>query len=255
MNKITCENFINFSKTAPLILRKARLAEKIKNRKKILIKPNLTINLMPPTTTPAALTEEVIKFCRANSQAEIVIAEGSGGCDTQIAFQELDYQKLAKKYNIELVDLNRSRRVLKINPRALALKKVKLPEILFADYFIINLPVLKEHGAATVTCAMKNWFGAYLNKFMRSHSWWRWWSKSELHFRYGIYKSIIDLNNYIKTDFSLVDASIGQTGDEINGAVCNPPIKKLIAGYDIKELDRFCCQFLNRDWREIKYLK
>lgn len=251
MEKIICENFLAFSKTVPLILKKARLAERIKNVDKILIKPNLTINLPPPNTTPAALVEEVIKFCRANSKAKIVVAEGSGGCDTQVAFRELGYEKLRDIYNVRLVDLNRSRRVVKTNPKALKLKKVKLPEILFEDYFIINLPVLKEHSAAIVTCAMKNWFGAFLNKIIRFRS---YWSKSELHL-YGIHQSIVDLNNYIKTDFSLVDASVGQTGNEVNGEPVEPPIKKLIAGYDIKEVDRFCCQFLNHDWREIKYLE
>lgn len=250
MPRIISENFVSFSRTVFSILKKAGLDKEIKN-KKILIKPNLTMNVLPPTTTPVELVEEVIKFCRKYTKEEIVVAEGSGGCDTLIAFKELGYEKLKDIYNVRLVDLNRNRRKLVKNPAALKLKKIKLPEILFNDYFIINIPVLKEHSAAEITCAMKNWFGAYLNKYIRMRS---WWSKSELHFRYGIHESVVDLNNYIRTDFSLVDASVGQAGNEVGGAPCAPPIKKLIAGYNIKELDRFCCQFLKHDWRKIKYL-
>lgn len=251
MERIICQDFISFSQTVPLILTKAKLADKIKSVKKILLKPNLTINLLPPNTTPIELVEAVIQFCQQHSRAKIVIAEGSGGCDTRICYRELGYEELAEKYDIELIDLNRSRRELKVNPQALKLKKIKLPAILLEDYLILNLPVLKEHSAAKITCAMKNWFGAYLNKFVLTRS---WWSKSELHF-HGVHQSIIDLNNYIQTDFTLVDASVGQLKKEVGGERCQPPIKKLIAGYDVKAVDRFCCQFFNRDWRKIEYLK
>lgn len=91
----------------------------------------MTINRSPPCTTPAELVEEVIKFCQDNSKAEIIIAEGSGGCDTQKAFADLGYRQLSQKYQIKLIDLNREERILLKNPKALVLKKVKLPKIIF----------------------------------------------------------------------------------------------------------------------------
>jgi uncharacterized protein (DUF362 family) len=126
-----------------------------------------------------------------------------------------------------------------------------LPKIIFESFFI-NLPVLKEHDEAIITCAAKNLFGFYLNqKIIPSII--GWWNKSELHL-FGVHKSIIDLNNYIKSDFVLVDASVGQKGNEITGPACQPPIKKLIAGFDALEVDRFCVPLLRHDPKEIPYL-
>ena len=253
MEKVSFVDFISFLKSVPEILEKECLSKLIKNQKKIILKPNLTTNLPPPCTTPVELVEEVIKFLRKFSKAEIIIAEGSGGCDTQKAFKELGYEELEKNYKVKLVDLNRSKRIERKNPEARALKKVELPETLF-DSFFINLPVLKQHDEGILTCATKNLFGIYLNQGLIGHFLPRWWNKSELHYKYGVQESVYDLNLYRPSDFVLVDASIGQLGNEIHGSPCRPPIKKLFAGFDNLEVDRFCAPYLNLDPKSIPYL-
>jgi len=257
MSQVIVKKFESFDKTIPEILRKAGLAAAIQDQKQILIKPNLTINLPPPCTTSPELVEEVIKFCRKNCRAKIIIAEGSGGCDTEKAFADLGFRDLAKKYKIELLDLNRTERIKKQNPETLKLKNILLPKIAFESY-IINLAVLKNHSAVKMTAAMKNVFGFYLNKIFirlpatRSFSG-GWWNKSELHM-YGVPESIIDLCRYIRPDFNLVDASVGQRKSEVHGQPCDPPINKIIAGFDAREVDRICAPLLNLEPKEIKYL-
>lgn len=246
-------NFVSFEKSVPEILQKANLAKLIKNQKRILLKPNLTTVIPPPCTTPAELIEEIVKFCRKHSPAEIIVAEGSGGCDTLKAFRELGYEKLAEKYQVKLVDLNREERINKENSQARALKKVKLPKIIF-DCFFINVPVLKQHDEGILTCAAKNLFGIYLNSGLIKHFMPNWWNKSELHFKYGVQEAVYDLNLYYPADFVLVDASIGQKGNEIHGSSCRPPLKKLFAGFDNLEIDRFCAPFLDLDPNSIPYL-
>ena len=250
MPLILIKNFQSFTETAPLILKESGLADKIKTQKRILLKPNLTTNRKPPCTTPVELVEEVVKFIKKNSRAKIVIAEGAGGCDTSRAFKDLGYENLQDKYDLKLVDLNKAERQVLENPKALVLKKIKLPKIVLESFFI-NLPVLKEHNNAVMTCAMKNLFGIYLNKSVLSRI--GWWNKSELH-SFGVHESIHDLNLYVKSDFVLVDASIGQKGSEITGSICQPPIAKLIAGFDAKEVDKACTPFLGRKIQEVRYL-
>ena len=162
MANVLITDFQNFQTSIPLILEEADLKNKIKGWEKIILKPNLTTSRKPPCTTPIELVEEVVKFIQP-TDAEIIIAEGSGGCDTQKAFKDLGYQDLAEKYHLKLIDLNKAERIEKENPQALVLKKIKLPKIIF-EGFLINLPVLKEHNEAVVTCAMKNLFGLYLNQ-------------------------------------------------------------------------------------------
>jgi len=246
-------DFVSFSSSVPEILEKSGFSKLIKNQSKIILKPNLTTNLPPPCTTPSELVEEVIKFCLENSSAQIIVAEGSGGCDTKKAFADLGYNTIEKKYKVTLVDLNREHREIKENPHARALKRVKIPKILEGAFFV-NLPVLKQHDEGILTCAMKNLFGIYLNEKVVSRFLPGWWNKSELHYKYGVQNSVYDLNLYQPANFVLVDASIGQKGNEIHGYPCQPPLKKLIAGFDNKEVDWFCAPLLDLDPRKIPYL-
>lgn len=247
---IFVKDFASFKETVPAVLKEAGLAEKIKNEKIIVLKPNLTTNRPPPCTTPAKLIEEVIKFCRAQTKGEMIVAEGSGGCNTQQAFADLGYYLLRKKYSVKLIDLNRSERILLKNHRALVLKEVNLPKIVLESFFI-NLPVLKEHNEAILTCAAKNLFGLYLNE--KEESLVGWWNKSELH-SFGVHQAICDLNLYRPSDFVLVDASVGQKGSEIYGSPAQPPIRKLVAGFDALEVDRFCAPLLGLDPKTIPFL-
>lgn len=250
MQKVLIKDFQSFKITVPLILKESDLKDKIKSQKRILLKPNLTTNRPPTCTTPVELVEEVVKFIKKNSRAEIIVAEGAGGCDTEEAFRDLGYQALAEKLNIELVDLNKAERHELENPKALVLKKVKLPKIVFTSFFI-NLPVLKEHKAAVITAAMKNLFGLYLNQEEESAV--GWWNKSELH-SFGVDESVHDLNLYVKSNFVLVDASVGQKGSEVGGPPCQPPIRKIITGFDAKEVDKVCAPLLGHKIEEIRYL-
>lgn len=259
MTPVIIKNFTSYQQDIPQILTEANLGNKIKNITQILIKPNLTIDHLPPCTTPVKLVEEVVKYCQHNSPARIIIAEGSGGCETDLAFRRLGYYQLVQQYNIELLDLNTAKRIEKTNPHALKLKHVKLPQIAFESY-IINLPVLKLHGAAKMTAAMKNLFGFYLNneyidkaigiasRMLKKG----WWNKSELHLK-GINQSVIDLYRYLQPDFNLVDGSIGQDISEVYGQPFNPPIGKLIAGYDARSVDIECAKLLHLE-NQIRYL-
>lgn len=253
MNRVYTVDFVSSPKSVPEILKKSGLEKLIKNQKKIILKPNLTTNLPPPCTTPVELVEEVIKFCQKNSSAEIMVAEGSGGCDTYNSFKNLNYEPLKAKYRVALIDLNREPRIELKNPKVRVLKNVKLPKVLFEGFFI-NLPVLKQHDEGILTCATKNLFGIYLNSGLIKHFLPNWWNKSELHYKYGVQSSIYDLNLYRPSDFVLVDASIGQLGNEIHGQSCNPPLKKLFAGFDNLKVDRFCAPYLNLDPKAIPYL-
>jgi len=254
MPKIHQVDFSSFAKSVPEILELSGLAKLIAKEKVILLKPNLTLNNSPPCTTPVQLIEEVVKFCQKHSPAKIIIAEGSGGCDTAKAFADLGYQTLGKKYRVGLVDLNRAERMTMANSKAKVLMKVRLPKIIFTGFFI-NLPVLKRHHNAKITGATKNLFGIYLNEnVLLRRLTPNWWNKSELHFRYGVPQSIHDLNLYRPSDFILLDASVGQAGHEIYGSPCQPPIGKLIAGFDNLEVDRFCAPLLGLDPSSIPYL-
>ena len=65
---------------------------------------------------------------------------------------------------------------------------------------------------------------------------------------------IVDLNRYRTPDLSLMDASVGMPDYHLGGAHCDPPVGKLVAGYDPLEVDRQSAELLGLRWRRIAHL-
>ncbi len=266
-SKIFVTDFDNYEKSIKRIFKALKIKEKIKEDK-IIIKPNLTINKKPPTTTDVNCVKEIIKnILNLKIKSKIFIAEGSGGCDTLKAFEDLGYKELEKEFDVKIIDLNRAERVWLKNENAMVLKKIYFPKILL-NSFLINVPVPKEHSSAIITNSLKNMFGIYLSKgyiaewgilksigvIVSRNVFSRGWSKADLHV-FGVHKSIYDLNIYKKPDLTICDARIGQKGNEINGIACKPKLNKIIASYDAVACDSYIAKIFGYDWKEIEYLR
>ena len=244
-----------------------RIKEILKEKEKIILKPNLTTNIPYPVTTDPKFVEVILEIILSFHKGQIFIAEGSGGCDTKEAFKKLGYENLAKKFGVKLIDLNREERVKVKNEKSLKLKEIWFPKILL-DSYLISLPLPKEHGEAIFTCALKNQFGIYLSKdfvmeydkeklekmgvFVAKEIWERGWNKGELH-SVGIHESIFDLNLYKKPDFVICDARVGIKGGELGGKEFK--IGKIIASFDPVALDSYLARIFGFDWKKIKYLR
>lgn len=240
-------SFENYAGSVKKVLDLIKAKELIASEKRIILKPNLTLNKKPPATTDIRCVEEVLKYCRMNSKAEIIIAEGSGGCDTVKCFEEFGFYKLEEKYGTRVVDLNREKRVVLTRNDALKLKKFKMPEIL-SGAFLISIPVLKEHSNTSLTAAMKNLMGLYISPPQYRFA---GWNKAKLH-RLGLHECIFDLNLYKKANINLVDASVGMIDEEISGAA--KKFNVLLASTDPVAIDVRCAGLLGKNWKDIEYL-
>jgi uncharacterized protein (DUF362 family) len=223
----------------------------ISKQKRIIIKPNLTTNRGPSCTTDKRMVEALINFFYGLGK-EIIIAEASGGCETSKCFKELGYTEVAKKYGIELMDLNNAETVLCQDRSAYKLKEFKLPKIL-SNSFLISVPVLKEHDWAKITCALKNMFGIASGRFYDTEPS-SGWNKAGLH-SLGVDECIVDINCYRKPDLSLVDARIGQFGNEIYGHAAKPPFNIIFGGFDAVAVDFLAAKLLGHDPLRIKHLQ
>lgn len=265
-SKVIATKFDSFEKAISRIFEEAKLKEVLKGKNRVILKPNLTTNLPYPITTDPQFVESLVKVLLGFFGGEILICEGSGGCDTKKAFQDLGYEGISRKWKIKTLDLNREERIKFENKNALKLKEVWLPKILF-DSYLISLPVPKEHGEAIFTGALKNQFGIYLSKnfvkeydeeklekkgiFVAKEIWERGWNKGELHFL-GVQETIFDLNLYRKPDFVVCDGRFGVKGGELRGERFE--IGKIFASFDPVALDSHLAKIFGFDWREIKYL-
>lgn len=217
----------------------------------ILLKPNL-INASPhPVTTPAACCEAVIEYIRSCSDASIVIAEGCGDAhlETDEVFDLLEYRDLARRHGIGLVDLNAAPlRKLK-NNNCSFFSEIYLPEIAYT-HFIISIPVLKAHSMAQITGTLKNMVGLAPPQYYGDR--FGGWKKSIFH--NNMQQAIIDLNRYRSPDLSVMDASVGLADFHLGGRHCNPPVNKIIAGFNPLQVDRQAAALLGLDWRQIQHL-
>ena len=248
--KVTEIEFVSYTESVPGILEKILVDEQLKDQETILLKPNL-VNASPfPVTTPPQLVEAVVKYARKHSSARLIIAEGCGDSvmNTWEVFASLGYNDLSKKMDVELLDLNHAPLVRLENKGNKIFPEMFLPEIAF-ESFIISLPVLKAHSLAVITGTLKNMMGFAPPKHYAGGGSWK---KAAFHAE--MQQSVRELNSYLVPDFSLMDASVGLSQYHLGGPACDPPVKRLLAGYDPFELDQAGARLLGLDPGRIAHI-
>lgn len=78
-------------------------------------------------------------------------------------------------------------------PGAESLKKTEVAKYFLDADAIVNMPVAKHHGGATLSIAMKNWMGA-----VRDRSFWH---------RNNLHQCIADFAGFIKPTWTIIDAT------------------------------------------------
>jgi uncharacterized protein (DUF362 family) len=242
--------FANYATSVAEALDRIGAAAVFAQQDRILIKPNL-INADPhPVTTPAACSEALVRYIRSCSQARIVIAEGCGVPEmtTHEIFDQLGYTALARRWDLDLVDLNTAPLQTVSNPDGVRYKAMVLPEMA-STHYLVSVPVLKAHSLADLTGAMKNMMGLLPpDHYGRGGA----WRKAAFH--EDLHQSIQDLNRCRPPDLSLMDASLGLATFHLGGPPCNPPAARIIAGYDARAVDRMAAGLLGLDWRRVPHL-
>jgi len=212
----------------------------------VIINPNIVNPSPPPVTTDVRVVDGIIKALREAGIKEVVVAEGSGTGDTMDNFQKLGYAKL----DADLIDLDNEETVELQVDNHRVWQRITIPRILI-DTFIISAPVLKEHSMCGVTISLKNMIGILP---ARDYSGYWTYKKSQVH-RYDTDGCIADIISVIRPSWAIIDATIGMKGSHLSGTPVNPPIN-LVYGSDVPiEADRFGCELLGRNWRDIRYLR
>ena len=205
----------------------------------IALKPNLVVSKPSESgaTTSPEITRGVIEHLKEKGFNNLVIMESSWVGDSTVkAFNVCGYEKLARKYNIDLVDLKRDKAVKKKGKNLTISLCEKVLEI---DY-LINLPVLKSHCQTRLTCALKNLKGLIPDK-----------EKRRFH-GLGLHEPIAELNFLIKTALVIVDAVIGDLTHEEGG---NPvEMGRIIGGTDPVLVDSYAAELIGLEIEEIPYI-
>ncbi len=206
---------------------------------KVSIKPNMVLAKPPSSgaTTHSEVVEGIIQYLKSIGIKKMEIMESSWiGDDTKRSYKACGYDKLAKKYDVELIDLKDDK-----------IRKVQSGEYTFEiceraldTDFLINVPVLKAHCQTLLTCNLKNLKGCISDK-----------EKRRFH-SMGLHRPIAYLNKVVKTHFCVIDGICGDLTFEEGG---NPVTRNMIiAGQDPLLLDSFCAELMGYQIRDIEYL-
>jgi uncharacterized protein (DUF362 family)/NAD-dependent dihydropyrimidine dehydrogenase PreA subunit len=126
-------------------------------------------------------------------------------------------------------------------PEGKVFKYLKIPEFLH-NAKVINLPKLKTHVSAKITCGMKNLIGVLPDSEKRKvHIW-------------DVHESIADIYKVIQPVLTVVDATTCMEGDgPTYGDKVN--LGLIISGKDTVATDKVCSQIIGLSWEEVKYLR
>ena len=223
---------------------------------RVVIKPNLTTALPFNTglTTDPLVVQAVVELCRRVNPLEMTIAEGSGGVDTMVAFERCGCSELAKKYNLNLVDLNETRVTTVDVPDGQALHVLAVPEVILDSDVLINLPKLKLRKS-WATLSVKNLMGTVPGKGDFSGEMWtpegKWFGprgeKKRIHA--NLDEGLVDLNTVIHPSLTVMDGIIASYE--------NKPLElnTILAGRDPLALDWIATRIGGLNPLDISYLK
>jgi uncharacterized protein (DUF362 family) len=207
----------------------------------VLLKPNLN---GAEGTTDINLTEALIQLLLDCNIKEIFIGESTFGNHqiTEGCFRKTGFTALAEKYQLRLVNFNKSEAVTVPVKKPLILHQLQIAKEFFEATKVINLPVMKVHYATGITLALKNMKGILV-------------ADEKKHFHEaGLDQAIVDLNNTIITHLNIVDAIVCM---EKMGPRGGDPVRLdlILAGVNPWEMDVVGSRIMGYTLDEVRHLK
>jgi uncharacterized protein (DUF362 family) len=217
----------------------------VKPNQKVVIKPNIGWDATPEraANTNPKLIGRIVKRCFEAGAKEVVVFDNS--CDEWTrSYKNSGIESEVKNAGGKMVTGKTETAYKEVNvPKGKNLTKAKVHEaIINADVFI-NVPVLKNHGGATVTISMKNLMGIVWDR--------GYWHKHDLH------QCIADFASYRKPDLNVVDAyrvmkKNGPRGVSVEDVVT---LKSLLISKDIVAIDAAATKIFGLNPDDIGYIK
>ena len=224
--------------------------------KRVILKPNNVIINVPLCATNAENLEGILEFLKSIGKTNVIIAESPAGGSVMDGFANYGYNRLAKKYNVKLVDLDAEKVevVQCIDEKDFQPHDVRVAKIMMdpANNFVISAAKLKTHDLVGITLSLKNVVvgSALKDAANRPMS-----GKRVTHGggTYGINYNLFALSAKLHPHLAVID---GYEGMEGTGPVNGTPIaqKVCVASLDWLAADRVGAELMGVDFSKIGYL-
>lgn len=209
---------------------------------KVVIKPNAAWSRTPEqaATTHPLIVAETVKACRDAGVKSVEVVENP--CDNhQSCFRVSGIKEAVEKAGARMIALSEEKDFVPVVlPGAKTLRKTAISRRILEADLLINLPIAKDHGAATLTMAMKNHMGAVEERFA--------FHKLDLH------QCIADICTRLKPQINLLDCTriLLTKGPKGPGQV--KVLDRIVAGTDQVAVDSFAAGYFGLKPADLGYL-
>lgn len=215
---------------------------------KELIKENDTVfiklNLVGPfekergITTHPTFLKAIIRYVKKYTN-NIIVGDNPAVRDQIFTMKKTGIYDVIKEENVQILDQKKTKTITYSNYKVY--NKFEVTSEMIDCDVLINLPKLKTHSLAYMTCAQKNFFGTIygLNK-----SSWHVKANSPLEFADAIndlYGAILEqMTN--KTMIHICDGIVGLEGEGPSSAGITKKANIILTSFDAVSLDRVACE-------------
>ena len=209
----------------------------VKKGQKIVIKPNIGWDRSPELAgnTNPKLVKALVKKCLEAGASKVTVFDHT--CDNwQKCYETSGIAEAVKEAGGIIMPANDEKYFKEVSiPGGVNLKSAKIHEALIEADAWINVPVLKNHGGAKMTCAMKNYMGIV-------------WDRRFFH-QNDLQQCIADICTWQKKPvLNIVDAYriMHQNGPQGKSAADVATLKSLIASPNIVAIDTAVLRLFNQ---------
>lgn len=166
----------------------------VKKGQTVVVKPNIGWDVIPEkgANTNPNLVGAIVKSCFEVGAKQVYVFDHT--CDEwKKCYQNSKIENAAKEAGAKVVPGNSERYYEPVDiPQGKKLTSAKVHELMLESDVFINVPILKNHGSAKLTIAMKNLMGIVWDR--------GYWHRNDLQ------QCIADFATWRKPDLNIIDA-------------------------------------------------
>jgi uncharacterized protein (DUF362 family) len=217
----------------------------VKKGQKVVLKPNIGWDVTPERAgnTNPKLVAEIIRQCRAVGASEGTMFGHT--CDNwKRCYKNSGIESAVKDAGGKIASAHTEGYYHEISiPNGRSITNAKEHELLLSSDVFINVPILKNHGGARLTIAMKNMMGNVWDREI--------WHRTDLH------QCIADYAAYRKPTLNIVDAYYvmkqnGPRGVSVEDVVT---MKSLLISTDMVAIDTASAKLFGMNPTDVRYIQ
>ena len=216
----------------------------VKPNQKVVVKPNIGWDVPPERAgnTNPALIKQIVKQCVDAGAKEVYVFDHT--CDKwSNCYANSGIESAVKAAGGKIVPGNSEKYYQSVEvPGGKNLSDAKVHELILDSDVFINVPILKSHGSAKLTMAMKNLMGVVWDR--------RYWHRNNLH------QCIADYATFRKPDLNVIDAYyvMKQNGPRGVSTADVITLKSQVISTDIVATDTAAAKLFGMDPADVPYI-